>query len=442
MSGPVSPFRFALRILAMLRNQREHPKPPRLGTATKAQLREMERSYDSVMIEAWFAEMRLRKDPPPPPEKADPEQEYRLAVRAFVAEHPDLFVPLAAAVNHDVRVRRHERGDTRPALPTWASARWMARLSPILDAFLSHGIVIGKRGEEEWYRRHPEGLHATVATEVFYEVLSAALTGYAPDHEPFYAVRLFAEAFVSPYFTGSGQPVPGTARAWPTQLPGSVVAHEPSAALALSRARRHAWRIMRRRTPRSAPPESRRITSPAAWESDDDLALHAVIERFVMEHDDLFAPLALAYLHDTGVSHPRPGHTPLRGMPVTASAHVSRLLDIMLRRFIDGRPAIAAHGPLAAARVFCWVVMPLLDRLGRPAPQIVIQTWVTHRTPIGPGTPNDGLTTPRAWPADPDAPPLAPIHSNAEMLTLLHGAVRRIADDQPTCRHPTGRITS
>lgn len=257
MSGPVSPLRFGLRILAMLRNQREHPKPPRLGTATKAQLREMERSYDVVMMEAWFAEMKLRKDPPPPPEKLDPEEDYRHAVRAFVAEHPDLFVPFAAAVDHDVRVRRVEQGDYRHAPPPWASARWMARLSPILDALLSHGIVIGiEQLGSRSYDNHPEGLHADVAGEVLHETLTTALTLIARDHAPFHATRIFAEAFTASYFTGSGRPVPGTARAWPTQAPGSIVAPEPSAALALARARRHARRIMRRQTLRSASPDT------------------------------------------------------------------------------------------------------------------------------------------------------------------------------------------
>lgn len=257
MSGPVSPLRFGLRILAMLRNQREHPKPPRLGTATKAQLREMERSYDGVMMEAWFAEMKLRKDPPPPPDNLDPEEDYRHAVRAFVAEHPDLFVPFAAAVDHDVRVRRVERGSYWHQPPPWASARWMARLSPILDALLSHGIVIGieKKGREG-YDRHPEALHAEVAEEILHEILATALTLIARDHTPFYATRIFAEAFTTPYFPQGRKAPPGTARAWPTQAPGSVVAPEPSAALALARTRRHAWRIMRRRALRSTSPDT------------------------------------------------------------------------------------------------------------------------------------------------------------------------------------------
>jgi len=248
----MSRLAFAVHVIRLIVHQRRHPMPPPPARMTKDELLRAKRPDDpaaeAALEKAWRNVMEGREPHDNgPPAPRDMEESYRLAVRAFVTEHPELFMAFAAAVNHDVRVRHGEGGNYREELPPWASAPWLTRLSPILDALLSHGIHIGIEAEgREKYDRHPEGLHATVAGEIVHEILTTTLTGFAQDHVPFYAIRIFADAFMAPYFEYPGQPRPGTARAWPTQLPGSVVGPEPSASAALARARRHAMRIRRR----------------------------------------------------------------------------------------------------------------------------------------------------------------------------------------------------
>lgn len=180
------------------------------------------------------------------------------------------------------------------------------------------------------------------------------------------------------------------------------------------------------------------MTVPDPWEDDADRALRAVIEGFVAGERGLFMPLALAYLHAARVSADRPDHPSPGGLPVAASAATAPLLDTMLGRFVVGRRAIAEHGALAAARVFCWVALPLLERLGHDVPQQVVQAWVTAGTDPAAGAGGSPSITLRAWPRTPAGLPIRRIESDAAMLALLRRHAmrhrRRRATSRPSSR--------